>query len=709
MTRPVSQVNLAPEQSPWRLHAACLVGYLLLALWLTWPTALHLTTHYFTSGEQIFFFPSTPDAAQNIWNMWWTAHALREGLNPFETPLLFYPEGIALFLHTLNIAATLPMVPVTLVFGPVAAYNIANMLSFLLCGYAGFLLARQFGASPIAAFIAGGFLTATPFHVAKFGSGQINFVTLHWGFFAIVALIALTRQTHLRQILLAALMLVLTVLTDWYVAFAIGLFAIVWGLIALVRAPQPGRIFAALAGCAALSLVLLAPFGWAMAQALGNQAESEVPPVWSYYIEGNSSDALGMLFPAALNPLWGVQAEQFVMDVAPLSVSEGSYTAIGWVFTACALLGLFWYARQHWRLALIALIGWALSLGPVLYFLGQPFDLPMPYQLLQQIPALETARRPNIFAIITMASLAIFAGLAMSRLHKQLGAQRGGLVLGLVGLLALGEVTAGPRYAYTIESGPVFEAIAERPGVVLDLPIEGDTNSRTLVNQITHGQPILRGYVARPHAYPTLSYAPLPQAIGSLQPLPDYEIVDLSSNGLQRQQCYYRFRHLVRNDELLSPDQQQRLDENLQAWLGSVPTPWYQDERQRAYELPLSAEACRPFAFPGAGWSPAEQSAGNTWRWSSAESQLFIVNPAPEPRTLQLSLRIAPREGGQQFELWRGEEVITTITLEAGLRTYHLALELPHGMSQLNLRTETLREAATERDLGVMVFAISVE
>jgi len=62
-----------------------LLAYTLVALALTWPLALRLSTHVPGDGS---------DDPPLTWNLWWVPHALLvEGANPFKTDRIFYPSA----------------------------------------------------------------------------------------------------------------------------------------------------------------------------------------------------------------------------------------------------------------------------------------------------------------------------------------------------------------------------------------------------------------------------------------------------------------------------------------------------------------------------------------------------------------------------------------------------------------------------------------
>src|SRR3954470_12473841 len=104
--------------------AAVLAAYLVAALVHTWPLVLHL-------GDAVV---DGIDPWQSVWNFWQVAGRLGAGQAPFHTDLLYYPTGADLYLHTLFPAVSVPLAPVTWLAGPLVAYNLAQLLAFVLTG-----------------------------------------------------------------------------------------------------------------------------------------------------------------------------------------------------------------------------------------------------------------------------------------------------------------------------------------------------------------------------------------------------------------------------------------------------------------------------------------------------------------------------------------------------------------------------------------------
>ncbi len=119
---PVEAVNqqIAPERSAARLMSrwadpAAVVLYLVLAFWVTYRLwrntgALALVNN----DSDVHFFE------------WALIHATRiftHGENPFFTPQMNAPDGVNLMANTGLLGLTVPLVPVTLLFGPVVVFT----------------------------------------------------------------------------------------------------------------------------------------------------------------------------------------------------------------------------------------------------------------------------------------------------------------------------------------------------------------------------------------------------------------------------------------------------------------------------------------------------------------------------------------------------------------------------------------------------------
>jgi hypothetical protein len=77
-----------------------------------------------------------------VWAFAWWPHALLHGLNPFDSHIIYAPQGFDIAHGALVPAAALLMAPVTAIAGPLFAYNVAMLLCPVLAAFFAFLLCR---------------------------------------------------------------------------------------------------------------------------------------------------------------------------------------------------------------------------------------------------------------------------------------------------------------------------------------------------------------------------------------------------------------------------------------------------------------------------------------------------------------------------------------------------------------------------------------
>ena len=109
----------APPDRRWRPYAAAGGAYLALAVVLWW----HVWTA--AAGPSSVMTCACTDAGRGMWYVEWSAWAITHGHGLFHSTLLFHPSGFNVLTDTSIQAIGVVMTPVTLLFGPVAAFNLA--------------------------------------------------------------------------------------------------------------------------------------------------------------------------------------------------------------------------------------------------------------------------------------------------------------------------------------------------------------------------------------------------------------------------------------------------------------------------------------------------------------------------------------------------------------------------------------------------------
>jgi len=157
-------------RSRWSAHGLAAVLYLALALVLWSGVWLHHPTSTSTCG--------CGDTSLLTWFMAWPAYALRHGDALFFSTRALHPSGINLPANTSFLAISLPLAPVTWVFGPVASLNVAATLAPVATALSARALLLRWTTWQPAAFLAGLFYGFSPFVIENLTLQHVEFATL---------------------------------------------------------------------------------------------------------------------------------------------------------------------------------------------------------------------------------------------------------------------------------------------------------------------------------------------------------------------------------------------------------------------------------------------------------------------------------------------------------------------------------------------------
>lgn len=198
-------------------HVVVLVGFVALAVRLTWPLLPSLTTHLPGSALD--------DNAGFLWDFWLFRRALADpsqGL--LATTAAFHPDGINLALHThLLLSAVLGGTILGWASLPVAL-NLTLLAACTLNGFSTYLLAWRLTATRRAAIVAGVFFAAAPLFVVHFFGHFNRYAAWPLVFFVRACLIAFERPS-MRTSLLAGVWLAAVAYNDYYYFVYAAVFA----------------------------------------------------------------------------------------------------------------------------------------------------------------------------------------------------------------------------------------------------------------------------------------------------------------------------------------------------------------------------------------------------------------------------------------------------------------------------------------------------
>jgi hypothetical protein len=613
--------------------------YTILALIVTWPIATH-----FNSG--LVGEVGGVDAYQNAWNMWWVAEALRHGHQPFWTPLLFYPEGVNLFWQTLGFSQGLVVLPVTLTLGPLAAVNATILCSFILGGLATFLLAYHLTRSAPAALVAGTVFAFSPYHFEKVIDGNIEVAALQWVPCYVLALTLLLERPGWRHALLAGAMLLWVSLGSWYYGLFCVLFtgcaALVWALGRERRAAL--RLF----GWGILPLgiwvgVLAFPL-ISLAQG-GDETLRDMRQIQA----AHSADLLDFFLPNPVSPWWGSAVRAARSEVYPNAVIWN--VALGWVGLLLGALGGIVAWRTNWRWMALLFATLILAMGPELRIGGWASGVPLPFMLIRDLPGIRASQRPNHMVVLSSVMLAILAayGVAWLLRERRWVAWAAALSLSLAAIAVDGY--AGPLRIVSRTTHPFYASLPPPDGAIMPLPMYLNINrSDNLTPQMTHGWPILGGYVARPPEYPFGKYMP------GVRELQDGSVAnDIVSPGWPDNARASLAASHIRYVTLDLTSNKDSYFRSVRALLSElqVGAPLVADAALEAYALPRDWSV-QPFAFLGAGWQKLEQQPSSSlrWRWMGAQGEIRLYNPytAPVVATVQITAASYTHERSVQMQ-----------------------------------------------------------
>ena len=411
-----------------------------------------LWVHAWADGATTHTLCGCGDPALFLWFFQWPATALAHGQNPFYSTALFHPTGVNLLSQTSVMGESLPLVPVTWIWGPVASLNVASTVTPALTAFFAFLVLRRWAPWTPAAFLGGLFYGFSPFVLAS-----LEFAHLMTASLMLIPLVLavldeiLIRQRHragptglvlglllFGQFFLSSELLVVVVFVG-----AVGILAVV--AVGHVsdpaevrrRAPHAARALAVGMGAA---VVLLA---W---------------PVW-FALEG-PAHLSGLVWPS-IGIIGGLDFGSFVSPQLPHMGSDiylalGGYEGaplpsagyLGWTLLAVLAGGLVVFRRDRrlWFFGfIVALCAWC-SLRTVY----KHWTL-VPAELFARLPLLENVI-PQRFMTIGFLAAAIMLAVIVDRVHESVPGWTG--VVGALAAAALALVpmatTFGPDLPFTM-------------------------------------------------------------------------------------------------------------------------------------------------------------------------------------------------------------------------------------------------------------------
>jgi hypothetical protein len=463
-----------------------LLAYVVLTLVLTWPMVTRL--HLMDAGDSAFF----------AWEMAWEIHALETDPRQLPHANIFHPLRYTLGLDEPVLGTTLLALPFALFSSDaVWIFGVTRLLTFVFSAFTAFLLARELGAGPRAAFLGG---AAFAFSLVRCDQiGHLSTLGTQWLPLVVLFTHRFTRTGRARDSVLAGVFFVLSALACGY-----------HGLIALIVLPL-----------AALPLVwkrahlarpALAGIGVAVAGLLPLYALHRAALDPERYARGEGETRL---YSASLETFLAAPWWSWLYgDLTARFRGAGNELFLGIAVLLPIAIGAWQLSRERRRpsreavaLLVMALAAALVALGPEIR-VGEMRLGPGPYGWLRDaIPLFQKIRVP--------ARAGVFLALAASMLAAKVWArwEKRPWILALCGAAVVADSLGLARPTLegvaVVDSRqpppPVYRWLAEQPGemAVVELPIH-DINaplyrpayheSIYMIHSTRHWKRLVNGY-----------------------------------------------------------------------------------------------------------------------------------------------------------------------------------------------------------------------
>jgi len=522
------------------------------AILMTWPLVLHIRESVIGGmGDNIYF----------VWLIRWYQKVFLEGQgHPFFNPWMNYPQGWNLSTTETSLATALPGVPFSYFFGPIAGYNIAMLLTFILAGFFMYLWIRDLTKSNSAGLIAGTLFAFTPYHMAHFVVGHLNLCGIHWFplyFWGLHRIVISTKKLDIKFILLTGLSLGLIAFTSMYYLYMTLIFSLIFGLAYLIFTrfkPAANKFFwLRLLAVALISLpflyLALRPFISLSNSGVLESRSLEYAGMYSasptdFFLPASDHFLFGRVVSKWFDhSLWNESslyiglAAMILAVFALLYAKKSTHRALVWsaviVIPVSILLGLG--VNLHWNNqdVILSIPGW---LQPVINKSETPVYLPAAW-MFNHLPFFDKMRTIMRFGFFASFFTYLLAGLGFAQIQKSTAPKWRTPITLLVLAVVLFDFYPGTYSALVLAPKPraVDLWLADLPddGAVVQMPFSESSDQAQVYYTLFNKKPILGGdfNANKPVQFeeisPVLSLFPDQESVALLKHLSvEYIVVD---------------------------------------------------------------------------------------------------------------------------------------------------------------------------------------
>ncbi len=274
-----------------------------------------------------------------VWSLAWWPHAILHGHNPFISHALWAPVGSNLAWTTSVPGLALPLAPITLLAGPVAAYNVASILLPALAALTAFLLCRHLTRS-FWPSLAGGYLFGFSSYMLGHELAHLHLTSVFLIPLAVLFVLRFleggldSRGLVIRLGPLLALQFTFGIEVFFTLALCLIVGLVVAALIVPAYRPQLRRSVTPIGAAYAVCALAISPFIYYTLTGYHGVVTAA---------SNSSADAVTFAFPTATTAIGGRWADHFDNHIAPLSAEDGQYLGL----PAIAIILLFAVSRAR--------------------------------------------------------------------------------------------------------------------------------------------------------------------------------------------------------------------------------------------------------------------------------------------------------------------------------------------------------------------------
>ena len=698
-----------------KLHFIIILIFIGLTVIMTWPVSANFDSEI--AGQGI------GDPLHMLWRFWMIKFSLENGLDPFNTNLIFYPDGINTLQH--NIFSTGVAYFLQSFFSIELTWNIIWLSSFVLGGYSCFLLARKLTGNFIASIIAGIIFTFSTYHFAH-GLVHIGLTVIFWIPIFVLFLYRTSESKSVLNPILAGVFLFLVSTSHFYYSYYMILFAIIFLVFNYVKRTEltksqyiKNTLIFIIVSILLVSLIVLPSLG-SISESYKHRDISE----HSFF-----SLSLEYIFVPA--PLHSIHSfSDYVIPQSIYEIAQIQYNphALEWLvylgFGSLILSGLAIY--WNWRRSLIQF--WCIvggffllfSLGPELKIFVELTGIPLPYQLLYQVPGLDFFRAPARFIIIVILATAILSAFGISNISKKFNLKPSKqMILGCcIAVIILVELSVIPYPTTELSIHEIYDTIAndERNIAVLEAPIGGYgdigmySNEAYQYYQTVHKKPIIGGFevhVPTDIQRDTQSYfLNIFTLHGNNNDVIKQDIRNVGKSILNHMNIgYIVFHKISKNPDPMSDTQILYRDfisrtKIISSEIFENGNPIYEDDEVILYRVSSSVSS-EPFVLLGGGWDILVEDNNKLIRYAEPNAEILIVNPTQDIIIKDMELKLRGIIDSQQIMFSINEKSDTiTATNNSELIIELSNIELKPGTNLLEILSNEHETYFTNPEYG---------